>query len=102
MRSAQGFLGHHELVLQLTDTSVAELPDDLLRHLRHVTALTLDLRRNRLINLSPAVLYRNGSDWRTAGTQLVKGQTPPPPYTHRRTRVHNCAPRLGQVSNAHE
>ncbi|KAF0314050.1 Chaoptin [Amphibalanus amphitrite] len=69
----KGFQGHHELVLQLTDTSVSELPDDLLRHLRHVTALTLDLRRNRLINLSPSTLYRNGSDWETPGTQLVKG-----------------------------
>ena len=70
----QGFQGHHELVLQVTDTAVAELPDDLLRHLRHVTSLTLDLRRNRLINLSPSTLYQNGSDWQAPGTRLVKGQ----------------------------
>ncbi|XP_037081687.1 chaoptin-like [Pollicipes pollicipes] len=69
----QGFRGRHELVLQVRDTSISELPDDLLRDLRHVTTLTLDLRRNRLINMGPSTLYPNGSEWEKVGTKAVKG-----------------------------
>ncbi|XP_024085373.1 chaoptin-like [Cimex lectularius] len=62
-----------ELVLQIRDTSIEELPLGLLSSLR-VTHLSLDLRNNRLTSLSPDILYYNLTSWENSGTKLISGK----------------------------
>ncbi|KAG8286362.1 biological adhesion [Homalodisca vitripennis] len=61
----------HSLQLKLTGTMLEELPPGLLAPLSRVSQLSVDLRDNRLVSLSPADLYGNATDWENLGTKLI-------------------------------
>ncbi|KAF6214745.1 hypothetical protein GE061_009488 [Apolygus lucorum] len=61
-----------ELVLQIRGTSIEELPLGLFSNLK-VRHLSLDLRNNRLVSLSPDFVYYNMSTWENSGTKLISG-----------------------------
>ncbi|XP_073988034.1 chaoptin-like isoform X2 [Rhodnius prolixus] len=62
-----------ELTLQIRGTSLEELPLGFLSTLGRVTHLSLDLRNNRLVSLSPDSFYYNLTSWEDTGTKLISG-----------------------------
>lgn len=63
-----------ELTLQIRGTSLEELPLGFLSTLGRVTHLSLDLRNNRLVSLSPDSFYYNLTSWEDTGTKLISGK----------------------------
>lgn len=71
--SLKGLHASRDLVLQIRDTSIEELPLGLLSRLGRVAHLSLDLRNNKLTSLSLDILYHNLTSWENAGTKLISG-----------------------------
>lgn len=64
----------YELNVQVTETSIRELPAGLLKDLGKVSQLSLDLTKNMLNSLSPATLYPNSTTWERFATKLIAGK----------------------------
>ncbi|CAG9092811.1 unnamed protein product [Plutella xylostella] len=65
--------GQRALALRLAGTRVAALPAGLARPLLAVPHLALDLSDNALVDLAPAALYDNLTDWNRRATNLLPG-----------------------------
>lgn len=62
-----------ELLIQITDTQVEELPAGLFTNVDKISHLSIDLRNNLLTYLSPDIFYANATTWKNVGTTLVAG-----------------------------
>lgn len=67
------FSRNPELLIQITNTQVEELPAGLFAGLDKISHLSIDLRRNSLTYLSPDIFYANATTWKNVGTTLVSG-----------------------------
>lgn len=70
------FLGLEEcrqLLIQIHNTHVEELPIGLFAVLSSVVHLSIDLQNNRLASLSPSTFYSNATAWESVGTKLIEG-----------------------------
>lgn len=64
----------YDLVLRIRDTKIEDFPAGLFEGVQNMAHLSLDFSRNRLVALSPAVLYSNITDWESVGTRLLDGK----------------------------
>lgn len=67
------FSRNANLLLRITGTAIEELPAGLFANMYKISYLTIDLRDNRLVYLSPEIFYGN-STWKNVGTTLVSGK----------------------------
>jgi hypothetical protein len=70
----EGIEANYELVLQIRETQIEELPAGLFAKLEKIPHLSLDLRDNKFSSLSPGTLYSNGTSWENVGTKLISGK----------------------------
>lgn len=67
------FARNPELLIQITNTQIEELPAGLFAGLDKISHFSIDLRRNMLSYLSPDIFYANATTWKNVGTTLVSG-----------------------------
>lgn len=70
-----GIENNHELLLEIRETSLEEVPAGMIARLERIPHLSLDLSDNRITSLAPATLYSNGSSWESVGTKMISGQS---------------------------
>lgn len=68
------FSRNPELLIQITNTQIEELPAGLFAGLDKISHLSIDLRKNMLSYLSPDIFYANATTWKNVGTTLVSGK----------------------------
>lgn len=74
-RDAFAKLTHNsELLIQITNTQIEELPAGLFTSVDKIAHLSIDLRNNLLTYLSPDIFYANATTWKNVGTTLVSGE----------------------------
>lgn len=64
----------YDLMLRIRHTQIEDLPIGLFEGIHNVAHVSLDLSHNRLMSLSPAVLYSNITSWDSIGTKLLDGK----------------------------
>lgn len=64
----------YDLILRIRYTLIEDLPIGLFEGIQNIAHLSLDLSNNRLLSLSPAVLYSNITNWENVGTKLLDGE----------------------------
>lgn len=67
------FSRNPELLIQITNTQIEEMPAGLFAGLDKISHLSIDLRKNMLSYLSPDIFYANATTWKNVGTTLVSG-----------------------------
>ncbi|KAF5278635.1 hypothetical protein FQA39_LY00677 [Lamprigera yunnana] len=67
------FIRNPDLVLRIVDTDIEELPSGLFSSFHRTAHLSIELINNRLLHLSPEVLYVNYSSWKKVGSTSIKG-----------------------------
>lgn len=74
---ALGSLRHcRELVVEISGTSVQDVPSGFFSDLAQTAHLSINLRDNNLQSLSPAAFYSNATSWEHVGTKLIAGTDP--------------------------
>lgn len=68
------FTKNPDLLLRIVDTEIEELPPGLFANMYKISYLTIDLRNNMLLYLSPEIFYGNSTTWKSVGTTLVSGK----------------------------
>lgn len=68
------FTKNPDLLLKIVDTQIDELPPGLFSNMYKISYLTIDLRNNMLLYLSPEIFYGNSTTWKSVGTTLVSGK----------------------------
>lgn len=68
------FTKNPDLLLRIVDTEIEELPPGLFADMYKISYLTIDLRNNMLLYLSPEIFYGNSTTWKSVGTTLVSGK----------------------------
>lgn len=68
------FVRNPDLTLRITNTEVEELPSGLFSSFHRTSNLAIELRNNKLAQLSPEVLYVNYSSWKRVGATSVRGR----------------------------
>lgn len=68
------FTKNPDLLLKIVDTQIDELPPGLFSNMYKISYLTIDLRNNMLLYLSPEIFYGNSTSWKSVGTTLVSGE----------------------------
>ncbi|KAF5270788.1 hypothetical protein FQA39_LY18871 [Lamprigera yunnana] len=66
------FIRNPDLVLRIVDTDIEELPSGLFSSFHRTAHLSIELINNRLLHLSPEVLYVNYSSWKKVGSTSIK------------------------------
>lgn len=61
------------LVVEITGTQVQDIPPGFFSSLARVSHLSINLRDNNLMSLSPAAFYSNATSWENVGTKLIAG-----------------------------
>lgn len=64
----------YDLMLRIRYTLIEDFPVGLFEGIQHIAHLSLDFSSNRLLSLSPAVLYSNITSWENVGTKLLDGE----------------------------
>lgn len=64
----------YDLMLRIRYTLIEDFPVGLFEGIQHIAHLSLDLSNNRLLSLSPTVLYSNITSWENLGTKLLDGK----------------------------
>lgn len=62
-----------QLLIQIHNTHIEELPIGLFAVLSTVVHLSIDLQNNKLASLSPSTFYSNATAWESVGTKLIAG-----------------------------
>ncbi|XP_046679474.1 trophoblast glycoprotein-like [Homalodisca vitripennis] len=62
-----------ELVVEMTGTQVEDIPSGFFAGLSQAAHLSINLRNNSLLSLSPAAFYSNATSWEHMGTKLIAG-----------------------------
>ncbi|KAK5650149.1 hypothetical protein RI129_001178 [Pyrocoelia pectoralis] len=67
------FIRNPDLVLKIINTDIEELPSGLFSSFHRTAHLSIELINNKLLHLSPEVLYVNYSSWKKVGATSIKG-----------------------------
>lgn len=69
----QSFAESREIFIRITETSLTKLPAAFMRDLGQIPQLGVDLSRNQLTTLNPAIFYPNFTSWSHVATKLLSG-----------------------------
>ncbi|KAF5291646.1 hypothetical protein FQR65_LT11420 [Abscondita terminalis] len=72
-RAFSRFIRNPDLVLKIVNTEIEELPSGLFSSFHRTAHLSIELINNKLLHLSPEVLYVNYSSWKKVGSTSIKG-----------------------------
>lgn len=64
----------YDLMLRIRHTLIEDFPAGLFEGIQNIAHLSLDLSNNRLVSLSPTILYSNITSWENVGTKLLDGK----------------------------
>lgn len=70
----KGIENTYDLMLRIRNTLIEDFPVGLFEGIQNIAHLSLDFSNNRLLSLSPAVLYSNITSWENVGTKLLDGK----------------------------
>ncbi|XP_046665622.1 carboxypeptidase N subunit 2-like isoform X1 [Homalodisca vitripennis] len=62
-----------ELVVEISGTAVQDIPSGFFATFSHSAHLSINLRDNNLLSLTPAAFYGNVTNWEHVGTKLIAG-----------------------------
>lgn len=63
-----------QLVVEISGTQVQDIPSGFFAGLSQTAHLSIDLRDNALLSLSPVSFYNNATSWEHVGTKLIAGE----------------------------